>query len=86
MVSDKTERPSRIHRATARFRREAEALGQRVRAFRHAAGWTLVETGKRCHLDWKHLQKVEAGQLNFTFVTLLRLALGFRKPLQEFFA
>jgi transcriptional regulator with XRE-family HTH domain len=85
MAHGKVNRPSRVHRETSRFKREARALGARVRALRHAAGWTLAQTAERCDLDWKHLQKVEAGTLNFTFVTLVRLAVGFRKSVSTFF-
>lgn len=77
--------PSQAHKETARFKREQRAFGARVRAFRHAANWTLEEAAERCDLDWKHLQKVEAGSLNFTLVTLVRLSVGFRKPLHAFF-
>ena len=79
------ERPSRVTRNPERLRCEARALGERVWAFRRAAGWTLEETAERAGLDWKHLQKLEAGSLNFTFGTLVRLADGFQKPLYEFF-
>ena len=85
MASTKPQRPSQAHRTTARFRKEQRALGARVRALRHAADWTLEETGERCDIDWKHLQKIEAGTLNVTLVTLVRLAVGFRQPLQAFF-
>lgn len=80
------ETPSKLYRKTPRFKREARALGARVRAMRHAAGWTLEEAAERCHLDWKHLQKVEAGSLNLTLVSLVRLSEGFRQPLHAFFA
>jgi transcriptional regulator with XRE-family HTH domain len=86
MASAKPQRPSQAHRTTARFRKEQRALGARVRSLRHAADWTLEETGERCDIDWKHLQKIEAGTLNVTLVTLVRLAVGFRQPLYAFFA
>ncbi len=79
------QRPSRIHRATRRFQREARALGGRVRRFRHRKNWTLEETAERCDLSWKHLQKIEGGALNPTLVTLVRLSVGFRLPLRSFF-
>lgn len=76
---------SKAHKGTARYKREQRVFGAKVRAMRHAAEWTLEEAADRCDLDWKHLQKVEAGSLNFTFVTLVRLAVGFEKPLHAFF-
>lgn len=86
MATAKPQRPSQAHRSTARFKKEQRALGARVRSLRHDADWTLEEAAERCDVDWKHLQKIEAGTLNVTLVTLVRLAVGFRQPLHVFFA
>lgn len=86
MASAKVERPSQAHRATSRFKKEQRSLGARVRALRHGADWTLEEAAERCDMDWKHLQKIEAGVLNVTLVTLVRMAVGFRQPIHAFFA
>lgn len=86
MAAAKPQRPSQTHRTTARFKKEQRALGARVRELRHAADWTLEEAAERSDVDWKHLQKIEAGTLNVTLVTLVRLAVGFRQPLHTFFA
>lgn len=53
---------------------------------RQAADWTLETAAEHCDLDWRYLQKIEAGSLNFTFVTLVRLSVGFDLPLQELFS
>jgi transcriptional regulator with XRE-family HTH domain len=79
------ERSSRVHKRGTRYLREAKALGLRIRALRRAAGWTLEEAAERCDLDLKHLQKIEAGQLNVTLVTLVRLAGGLRVPVGTLF-
>jgi transcriptional regulator with XRE-family HTH domain len=79
------ERSSRVHKRSARYLREAKALGLRIRALREAQGWTLEKAAERCDLDLKHLQKIEAGMLNVTLVTLVRVAVGFREPLSSFF-
>lgn len=76
---------SQHHRGTARYKRELRLLGAKVRSLRHEADWTLEEAAERCDLDWRYLQKVEAGTLNFTFVTLVRLAVGFRQPIHILF-
>ena len=68
--------PSRLHRQTPRYRRAARALGLQVRALRQAKGWTLEEAAERGDLDLKHLQKIEAGTINVTLVTLVRIAEG----------
>ena len=79
------ERPSRVHKGTARYVREAKALGLRIRALRTEREWTLEQMAERCDLDLKHLQKIEAGQLNVTLVTLVRLAVGLKKPMAVLF-
>lgn len=79
------ERSSRVHKGTPRYAREVRSLGVRVRALREERGWTLEQAAERCDLDLKHLQKIEAGLLNVTLVTLVRLAVGFRQPIARFF-
>ena len=68
--------PSRLHRQSARYRREARALGLQVRALRQAKGCTLEEAAEKGDMDLKHLQKIEAGTINVTLVTLVRIAEG----------
>jgi transcriptional regulator with XRE-family HTH domain len=79
------ERPSRAHKKSARYVREAKALGLRLRRLREEHEWTLEQTAERCDLDLKHLQKIEAGSLNVTLVTLVRLSNGLREPIAVFF-
>jgi transcriptional regulator with XRE-family HTH domain len=56
-----------------------------VRALREARGWTLERAAEAMNLDLKHLQKVEAGTLNPTLVTLVRIAEGFGEPMAALF-
>jgi transcriptional regulator with XRE-family HTH domain len=87
MPSTKTdERASSVHKRSPRYKREAKALGLRIRRLREELGWTLEKAAERCDLDLKHLQKIEAGQLNVTLVTLVRLAVGLRLPMHALFA
>ena len=79
------ERASRVHKRSKPYRSAARSLGLRVRGLRQARGWTLQEAAERMDLDWKHLQKIEAGTLNVTLVTLVRLAEGFGEPLAALF-
>jgi transcriptional regulator with XRE-family HTH domain len=79
-------RPSRLFRQSKRFRAEARAFGARVRDLRHGRGWTLETAAERALLDLKHFQKIEAGTINVTLVTLVRLAAGFGVPLSELFS
>jgi transcriptional regulator with XRE-family HTH domain len=71
-----SERSSRRFKGPARYARRLRTLGLIVRAARQSKGWTLEQAAARMNLDFKHLQKIEAGTLNVTFVTLLRLADG----------
>ena len=71
-----TDRPSQIARQSPRFAAESKVLGERVRELREDRGWTLERAAEAMNLDLKHLQKVEAGKLNVTLVTLVRIAEG----------
>jgi Helix-turn-helix. len=77
--------PSRLHRQTPRYRRAAKALGLQVRALRQAKGWTLEEAAEKGDLDLKHWQKIEAGTVNVTLVTLVRIAEGLGETLGGLF-
>jgi transcriptional regulator with XRE-family HTH domain len=83
--SSGSDRPSRIARQSPRFASEVRALGQRVRALRDARDWTLEQAAEATNLDLKHFQKIEAGKLNVTLVTLVRLAEGFGEPMATLF-
>ena len=77
--------PSRLHRQSARYRREARALGLQVRALRQAKGWTLEEAAEKGDMDLKHWQKIEAGTINVTLVTLVRIAEGLGETVGSLF-
>ena len=77
--------PSRVHRQTARYLREARALGLQVRALRQARGWTLEEAAEKGDMDLKHWQKIEAGTINVTLVTLVRIAEGLGETVGSLF-
>jgi transcriptional regulator with XRE-family HTH domain len=47
-----------------------------VRRLRDERAWTLEVAATAMDVDLKHLQKIEAGQLNLTMVTILRIADG----------
>ncbi|HYD51671.1 MAG TPA: helix-turn-helix transcriptional regulator [Gemmatimonadaceae bacterium] len=79
------DRPSRIARQSPRFAAEARALGERLRELRESRGWTLERAAEATNLDLKHFQKVEAGKLNVTLVTLVRIAEGFGEPMASLF-
>lgn len=77
--------PARPSEKPARYQRESKALAQRVQMLRHARGWTLEQTAERMDIDLRHLQRLEAGDLNLTFLTLVRVAEGFALELRDLF-
>jgi transcriptional regulator with XRE-family HTH domain len=84
-LSGMAPRASQVARQSLRFKAEAKALGLRVRQLRLARKWTLEGAAEAANLDLKHFQKVEAGKLNVTLVTLVRLAQGFDEPVGSMF-
>jgi transcriptional regulator with XRE-family HTH domain len=79
------ERPSRTARETAAYRRAVRQLGGRLKELRTERGWTLEHAAELADMDLKHWQKIEAGQLNVTMVTLVRMAEGLGVGLGELF-
>jgi transcriptional regulator with XRE-family HTH domain len=62
-----------IHRAITEeiIRRR---LSINVRTLRNGARLTLKRSSERAEMHWRHWQKIEAGQVNITLQTLVRLA------------
>jgi transcriptional regulator with XRE-family HTH domain len=80
------ERPSRVFKKSQAYLTVTENLGKRIRQLREDRGWTLEQASEAMHIDLKHLQKIEAGQLNVTLVTLVRVAEGFCVPIAILFS
>jgi len=66
--------------------REQRALGRAVREMRARRGWSQETLGERAGLHRNYVQSIEAGKINATFRTLLRLVGGLRVPLSELVA
>lgn len=69
--------PARQDPKPERYHAEVRALSYRVRALRYERGWTLEQTAEKMDIDLAHLQRIEAGTLNVTILTLTRMAQGF---------
>lgn len=65
---------------------EIKRLGGQVRKLRLERGLTLEKAAEHTTIDWKHLQKVEAGTVNPTVLTLVRIAQGYGVKLGALFA
>ena len=80
------ERASRTAKQGRGYRRAVRDLGLQVRRLRQDRGWTLEQAAERMDVDLKHLQKIEAGQLNVQLVTIVRIAAGLDVPVAQLFA
>ena len=78
-------RASQVAREAKPYRTAVRSFGLRVRFLRQKRNLTLEVAAERMDLDWKHLQKIEAGGINATFVTLVRLAKGLQVSLADLF-
>lgn len=85
MSADTEGLPRRTTRTSRRYRDACTRLGKRVRRLRHEKELTLEAAAERMHIDFKHLQKIEAGSLNVTVLTLVRVATGLGVDLSELF-
>lgn len=85
--------PSRRQRTTwksaARGDPEVSAalarFGEKSRSLRNALGMTQEAAATAAGLDPKHLQDIEAGNVNVTFATLSGLARAYKVSLAEMF-
>jgi transcriptional regulator with XRE-family HTH domain len=74
------DRPLRSFVRSNRFLLGARAFGAKIRELRLRKGWTLERAAERMQLDFAHLQKIEAGRINVTLATFLRIADGLGEP------
>jgi transcriptional regulator with XRE-family HTH domain len=66
-------------------RRACQDLGRRVREARTGRGWTQEVAAERLGIDVRELQRIEAGRVNLTLHTLLRLARALGTPIRALF-
>ncbi len=60
-------------------------MGLLLRRWRDRRGWSLRELGKRSGVSYVTIQKIEAGTMSPTVMTLEKLAAALGVPLREFF-
>jgi transcriptional regulator with XRE-family HTH domain len=80
-----TARPSREFKRTSQYVEECRKFGLRVRQLRQKAGLTLELASAEAELDLAHWQKIEAGQVNVTLGTMLRVANALGAKLADLF-
>lgn len=66
-------------------RRACQDLGRRVREVRTDRGWTQEAAAERLGIDVRELQRIEAGRVNLTLHTLLRLTRALGTPIRDLF-
>jgi transcriptional regulator with XRE-family HTH domain len=67
-------------------RRLRTKLAENVRSVRQKRGFTMEESAHRARLHGRHWQKVEAGEVNATLSTLLRIADALGVTVAELFS
>lgn len=60
-------------------------LGEHIAAIRKRKNLSLREVSYACNIDNSKISKIEKGQVNITFTTLLDLARGLEVNPKEFF-
>ena len=85
MPPAREKRPSQEVRETRAYRATVAKLGAKIRELRHARALTLEAAAELASVDLKHLQKVEAGTLNVTLATLVRIAVGLGVEVRDLF-
>jgi transcriptional regulator with XRE-family HTH domain len=79
-------RPSREFKSSSQYAEECRKLGLRVRQLRQKAGLTLERASAAAELDLAHWQKIEAGQVNVTLGTMLRVANALGAKIADLFS
>jgi transcriptional regulator with XRE-family HTH domain len=62
-----------------------EDLGRRIREARRAKDWTQEVAAERLSIDVRELQRIEAGRVNLTLQSLLRIARVLGLPVRSLF-
>jgi transcriptional regulator with XRE-family HTH domain len=60
-------------------------LGKNIKAARKSCGLKQVEVYEGCGLTYRHYQNIEAGKVNVTVDTLLRLSKLFKISMRDLF-
>jgi transcriptional regulator with XRE-family HTH domain len=78
-------RPSRDFKRSPQYIEECRRYGLRVRQLREKARFTLERASSSAELDLAHWQKIEAGKVNVTIGTMIRVANALSAKLSDFF-
>jgi len=59
-------------------------IGKRVKSLRESRGLSLRQLAAICDVDHAKIHALEAGKLNFTFSTLIKIAKGLEVHASDF--
>ncbi|MBS0029473.1 helix-turn-helix domain-containing protein [Chitinophaga sp. 22321] len=59
-------------------------IGKRVKSLRESKGLSLRQLAAICDVDHAKIHALEAGKLNFTFSTLIKIAKGLETQVGDF--
>ena len=79
------QRASQRTRESPRYRKELRLFGLQVRQLRTAKALTIELAAERMDMDPTHLAKIEAGSINVSFVSVVRIAKGLKVSLKDLF-
>lgn len=69
--------PTKVLREDAAFRKLQRTFGEDLRHRREALGWTQQHAAEMLGLSWRHVQDIEAGEVNITLLLLYRYSVVF---------
>lgn len=58
-------------------------LGNKIKALRKANNLTIEALAEHCHVKSDQLRRIEIGEVNLRFETLVRIAVALRVDLRE---
>jgi transcriptional regulator with XRE-family HTH domain len=79
------QRLSKATRDIRAYSQELRRFGLNVRRQRHVSKLTIEQAAEKTQMDPTHLAKIEAGTVNVSFVTLVRISKGLGIPLFALF-
>ncbi len=60
-------------------------IGENIRGYRHAAGYTQAALAVRAKIDMFYLGKLERGEVNVSADTMEKIAKSLKVPIHTFF-
>lgn len=86
MASPRTRGAQRASESARHYGSGLKGLGLRIRQLRQKRRLTLEQAAEAMDMDVTHLTKIEAGTINLTFATMVRIASGLGVQIVDLFA